>query len=124
MSSVDFAAERIAHRKLLARANQRAIVGRLTGELLIKLGQRLRAGRIDEQSSDHVQKVVTGGARRPATIAQALGAKKNLLGHDPGIGASRPKRCKYSSGSRKPIGMIDSQSRQASAPRPTSELSL
>ena len=116
--SVDLAAQRIAHRKLLARANQRAIVGRLTGELTIKVGQRLRAGRIDEQSSDQVQKVVTGGALDRPRCAQLFAAKEDLLGHNPAIGARRPQALKVFQRIAQSVGMIDSQSRQAAVRDP------
>ncbi len=73
---VDLAAEGIAHRKLFAGANQCGVIGRLARELAIKISQRLRTGRIDEEPPRQVEKVVTGGALDRPRLTQALRAKK------------------------------------------------
>src|SRR6202040_569586 len=110
---VDLAAERIAHRKLLSRAHQRGIVGRLTGELATKVGQRLCAGGIEKQSPDDIQKIVARGPLNRPGFSKPLRAKENLLGHDPGIRASRAQTLKILQRIAESIGMIDSKSAQA-----------
>src|SRR5260370_31068824 len=110
---VDLAAQRVAHSKLLPRANQRGVVGRLTSEPTIKIGQRFSAGRIDEQSSHDIQKIVAGCSINRPRLAKPLTAKENLLSYDPGIGTGRPQALKVFHRIAESVGMIDAKPGQA-----------